>query len=469
MKLHILNSLGREKQEFKPIEPGKVSFYFCGPTVYWTQHIGNLRSAQSADLVVRVLKYFGYQVTMASNYTDVGHLTSDSDEGEDKMEKAVRREGYNPAVIAQKYIDAYERDYQELNIVRPDHVCRATDYVQEMIEMIQVLLDKGFAYVTPLAIYFNISKVKDYTKLSGQNLEKNIAHAGTGEVNDNEKKNHADFALWFFRAGVHAEALQYWSSPFSSPLVEAGVGFPGWHIECSAMSKKHLGNSIDIHMGGIEHVSVHHTNEIAQSESANGVKFVNYWLHNEHLLVNNGKMSKSDGTSYILPDIKARGYTPMHLRYLYLQAHYRSKLNFTWESLDAARTGLDSIYRSLKNLGTEIGLIDLDLQEKFSEALADDFNTPRALAVMQEVLKDEMRDADKLATLLDFDRVLALNFAEAISGDVEIDSDTMKLKILRDEARINKNWAESDRLRAEIESHGYEIEDSKEGTKLIKK
>lgn len=468
-KLRVYNTLGRSLQEFTPLVHDKVGMYYCGPTVYWTQHIGNLRSATCVDVVVRSLEYFGYQVNLVRNYTDVGHLTSDGDTGEDKMEKATKREGVDPDTIANKYIAIYEQDVKELNISEPQWKPRATEHIQEMIEMVQTLVDQGFAYVTPLAIYFDVTKAKDYTKLSGQKLEMNKSGAGSGEVSDEGKKNTADFAIWFFRAGVHANAIQSWPSPFNSPLVENGVGFPGWHIECSAMSKKYLGPQLDIHMGGLEHIPVHHTNEIAQSESANGVKYVNYWLHNEHLLVNNGKMAKSEGTSFSLQEIKEKGYSPMHLRYLYLQAHYRSKLNFTWESLDGARSGLDSIYRQIKKLGTDEGLINLDLQEKFSECLADDFNTPKALAVLQEVLKSDLDDRDKLATVLDFDRVLGLNFKEVNNDSDDISVEAIELAKERDIARAVKNWAESDRLREKIENLGYLVEDSKEGTKLIKK
>jgi cysteinyl-tRNA synthetase len=467
-KLRVYNTLGRELQEFKPLVDGRVALYYCGPTVYWTQHIGNLRGATCVDVVVRSLEYLGFKVSLVRNYTDVGHLVSDGDTGEDKMEKATKREGVDPDTIANKYIGIYEQDTKELNISEPQWKPRATGHVQEMIEMVQTLVNKGYAYVTPLAVYFDVTKAKDYTKLSGQKLEMNKSGAGSGEISDDGKKNPADFAVWFFRAGAHAKAIQFWPSPFSSPLVQNGEGFPGWHIECSAMSKKYLGPQLDIHMGGLEHIPVHHTNEIAQSEAANGVKYVNYWLHNEHLLVNSGKMAKSEGTSYSLQEIKEKGYRPMHLRYLYLQAHYRSKLNFTWESLDAARSGLDSIYRQVRNLGADVGLINLEMQEKFSECLADDFNTPKALAVLQEVLKSDLDDKDKSATVLDFDRVLGLNFFEVINEKTDISPQALKLARERDEARINKNWSESDRLRLEIENLGFIVEDSKDGTRIVK-
>src|SRR4030042_2920350 len=349
--LKLYNTLNSKREEIKPLKDKKVNMYYCGPTVYWTQHIGNLRVMFCADLVVRVLKYLGYKVKFVRNYTDVGHLTSDEDLGEDKMEKGAKREGLKPQQIADKYIKIYEQDTAKLNLGEPNVKPRATKYIKEMIKIVQVLLDKGFAYTTDLAVYFDVTKAQNYNQLSGQNLDEQIKGAGTGEVEDPQKKHPADFALWFFKAGRHQNALQTWTSPFKSPLVEKGQGFPGWHIECSAMSKKNLGNTFDIHMGGIEHIPVHHTNEIAQSESANGVKFVNYWLHNEHLTVNSGKMAKSEGTSFSLQEVEDKGFQPLVLRYFFLQAQYRSKQNFTWESLQASQTGLERIYSQVIDLG----------------------------------------------------------------------------------------------------------------------
>ena len=393
--MQLYNTLSRKKEEFKPIKEGEVLFYQCGPTVYWTQHIGNLRASTLADFIYRTFLYNNYQVKFAKNYTDVGHLVSDGDTGEDKMEKGVKREGLSPVEIANKYIKIFEDDNKDLNNLEPDYKPRATEYIKEMQALVQTLLDKGFAYVTPLAIYFDISKVPDYTKLSGQNLKENRGGAGAGDVEDAEKKNPADFAVWFFRAGKHENAIQYWPSPFTSPLVKNGNGFPGWHIECSAMSKALLGDTLDIHMGGIEHVPVHHTNEIAQSESANGVPLSNYWLHNEHLMVNGGKMSKSEGTAYSLAEIKEKGFNPLALRYFFLQAHYRSKQNFTWEALEAAQTGYKNLIHKIINLGGKIGKIDEDFKNKFISDINDDFNTPKALATVQELLKSDISNEDK--------------------------------------------------------------------------
>lgn len=411
--MELYNTLTKQKEEFKPIKAGQVLFYQCGPTVYWTQHIGNLRAMTLSDFMRKSLIYSDYKVKFVRNYTDVGHLTGDNlgdaDTGEDRMEKGVKREGLSPTEIADKYIKIFEADCHDLNILKPDFTPKATEFVPDMIEMVQTLLNKGFAYSTPLAIYFDISKVKDYTKLSGQNLKENKDGAGKGDIEDKEKRNPEDFSVWFFRAGTHKNALQYWPSPFNSPLVENGNGFPGWHIECSAMAKKLLGETIDIHMGGVEHISIHHTNEIAQSESANGKTFANYWLHNEWLLVNNGKMSKSEGTGYTLSEIKDKGFNPLALRYFFLQAHYRSKQNFTWEALQSAQNGYDGLIKKVRNLGDKIGQVNSELKADFLAKIGSDFNAPQALALVFGVLKADISAEDKLATIKDFDKVLGLN------------------------------------------------------------
>jgi len=470
--LYLYDTLTRKKEVFKPIKKDKVLFYQCGPTVYSTQHIGNLRAAVLADVIRKIFIYNGYVVDFARNYTDVGHLISDGDDGEDKMEKGVRNEGLSPIQIADKYIKIYEDDNNDLNNLIPTYRPRATDYVKDMQVLVQILLDKGFAYSTPLAIYFDISKVKDYTKLSRQNLSENREGAGVGQVEDPQKKNSADFAIWFFRAGTHKDAIQYWTSPFTSPLVENGVGFPGWHIECSAMSKTLLGNTLDVHMGGIEHIPVHHTNEIAQSESVNSVPLSNYWLHNEHLMVNGGKMSKSDGTGYLLTEVKEKGFNPLALRYFFLQAHYRSKQNFTWEAMRSAQTGYDRLLNSVSNLGTEVGKINNDFKKEFLSAISDDFNTPQALAIIFNLLKSNISNQDKLATVLNFDKVLGLiphkintetGKFELTGGDLKmtiIPSEVNKLLAERKTARENKDWKKSDELRDQIASLGYKVKDT---------
>lgn len=471
MTLKIYNTLGREKQEFKPLETGKVSFYYCGPTVYSVQHIGNMRGGVCADLIRRSFEYLNYNVNFVSNYTDVGHLTGDNegdaDLGEDRMEKGSRQEGLSPNEIADKYIKIYEEDVAELNILPPTTRCRATDYISEMIEMVKILLEKGFAYQTELAIYFDVSKAQNYTALSGQKLEDLKSGAGTGEITDEEKKNPNDFAIWFFKTGKHSQALQTWNSPW-------GEGFPGWHLECSAMAKKHLGDTIDIHMGGVEHISIHHSNEIAQSESANGVKFANYWMHNEHLTVDGKKMGKSVGNAYALKDIKEKGFNPLALRFFFLQANYRSKQNFTWEALEASQKGYEALISSLFNLGTKVGEISEDFKNQFKEKLSDDFGIPQALALISDILKSDLSDKDKLATILDFDRVFGLKLKEKIEENKKIKEEDLPdgIKNLVKErvvARQEKNWQKSDELRDKIEEKGYILKDTEKESHIFKK
>ena len=464
--LKIFNTLGRKKEEFRPLKKKQVSFYQCGPTVYWTQHIGNMRAMVIADLIRRSLEYLGYKVTFARNYTDVGHLTSDEDEGEDKIEIAARRDKLSPRAAADKYIAVFEQDVKDLNCLEPKFKPRATQYIPQMKKMVQQLLDKGFAYSTDLAIYFDVSKAKNYTQLSGQDLSKNISEKGKAEVSDPRKKNPADFALWFFKAGVHKNALQYWPSDFSSPLAKNGEGFPGWHLECSAMNKALFGPALDLHLGGVEHIPVHHTNEIAQSEAASGVKFVNYWIHNEHLNVDNGKMAKSQGTAYSLQEIKDRGFDPLVLRYFFLQAHYRSKQNFTWEALISAQSALAGWREKiLADKQQKKGKINRDFKDKFLAALRDDFNLPQALAVAWDLLKSDLAGGDKLATILDFDQVLGLNLNQLKTK--EIPKEVLALAESRQIARREKNWSESDRLREEIARLGYKVLDAKDGYQIL--
>ena len=472
MKVLLYNTLSGKKEEFKPIKPGYLSFYYCGPTVYWTQHIGNLRGSFCADIVHRTFKYLNYDVAMVRNYTDVGHLSSDADEGEDKIEKTAKKENISPESVADKFIAIYEKDTEKLNILEPKFKPRATENIDEMIDMVQLLIAKGYAYATDLAVYFEVDKFKDYNLLSGCKPEKNKMGAGRGDIHDSKKKNNRDFALWFFKAGVHKNALQFWPSPFVSPLVEKGYGFPGWHIECSAMIKKILGNTIDIHMGGIEHVSIHHSNEIAQSESANGVKLANYWLHNEHLLINKGKMSKSQGSAFSLEDIEKKGFSPMALRYFFLQANYRSKQNFTFEALKAAQKGLTVIYGKMKKLGMIVGKTDSNFKSKFLESLLDNFNTPKTLSLISEVLKSDLSNEDKLATLLDFDNIWTLDFSKIIKenvDDINLSDEIKKLLIEREEARKNKDFIKADKTRIEIEKLGYRVDDLSDGKSMVVK
>lgn len=470
--LTLYNTLTRKKEVFTPIAPGKVLFYHCGPTVYWTQHIGNLRGMTMGDLVRRTLEYFKFRVQHVRNYTDVGHLTSDSDTGEDKMEKGVKREGKTPDEIAKKYIAQFEKDTKALNLVEPTAKPRATAYIQDMIALVSILLEKGYAYTTDLAVYFDVTKFATYTELSHQQMDKLMEGAGKADVADPRKKHAADFALWFFKAGVHADALQYWKSPFQSLLVRDGEGFPGWHLECSAMAKALLGDTIDIHLGGVEHIPVHHTNEIAQSEAANGVKFVRYWLHNEHLLVNDKKMAKSEGTGYALSELTDRGYDPMVLRYFFLQAHYRSKQNFTWEALDASKNALRDLrekvqaFKEAKPAKT-YGVLASVLQKKFIDAIADDLNIPAALSIVWDMLRGDASDGEKRALIDEFDAVLGLQLSawkeEAIPEEI------INLRRERDALRAKNNFAASDVVRDRIVAAGYVLEDTSKGTVVKRK
>ncbi len=469
VNLFIKNTLTKQKEEFKPLKEGLVSLYHCGPTVYWTQHLGNLRGMLCGDIVVRSLRYLGYEVTHVRNYTDVGHLTSDEDEGEDKMEKGVKRENKNPQEIANKYIRRFEQDTRDLNLLEPTYKPLATEHIQDMQNLVQVLLDKGYAYIRDLAVYFDISKFPEYGKLSRQKQEEKKVCTGVGNVSDKRKRNPQDFALWFFKAGVHKNAIQTWESAFESSLVKNGRGFPGWHIECSAMAKRFLGDTIDIHMGGIEHIPVHHTNEIAQSEAANGINFVNYWLHNEHLLVNDNKMAKSKSTGVVLDDIKNQKFNPLSLRYFFLQAHYRSKQNFTIEALQAAENGLKHLYNQVKELGDEQGRINTEFKKEFIGSLCDDFNTPMAFDVVKKMLKSDISEPDKLATIIDFDKVLGLSITEQIklSQPQNIPQEVITKIEERERLRKNKKFEQADRLRKEIQDLGYIVEDSQSGPRIF--
>lgn len=472
-EIYLTNTLTKTKETFTPITPGSVSMYHCGPTVYWNQHIGNMRSMTIADLLRRMFQYNNYAVNLVRNYTDVGHLTGDNigdaDTGEDRMTKAVQREHLSPDEIANKYIAQFAQDIARLNIQTPNHTPRATEHINDMLDMVQKLLDEGFAYTTPLAVYFDISKFPEYTKLSGQKLDQLESGEGHGNASDGNKKNHADFALWFFKAGAHANALQTWKSPFISELVENGEGFPGWHIECSAMSKHFLGNTFDIHMGGVEHIPIHHTNEIAQSNCANHAPMADYWMHIEHLLVDNKKMAKSEGTSYLISDIIEKGFDPLTLRYFFLQSNYRSKQNFTWEGLEASKTAFQKLKNYVANI-SEVGEINESYQILFRDMINDDLNTAGGLAVVWELMKNpDVADNDKKATILDFDRVLGLKLNEVVADtEVEIPAHIQKLLADRAIAREHQDWHTSDLIRDEIQAMGYVLKDTDDGQKVRK-
>lgn len=456
--MQLYNTLTRKKEEFIPLNPPKVTFYQCGPTVYWTQHIGNMRAMTMGDIVVRTLRFFGYDVTHVRNYTDVGHLTSDADEGEDKMEKGARREGLSPDAIADKYIAQFCNDVQKINTEMPTVSARATEHIDEMVLLVKKLLANGHAYKTQKAIYFDVSTFSHYTQLSGQKLDLQKEGAGKGDVSDPEKRHSEDFALWFFRTGAHANALQHWNT-------ELGDGFPGWHIECSAMSMKYLGETIDIHMGGVEHISVHHPNEIAQSECATGKPFVRYWLHNEHLTIDNEKMAKSAGTSWTLDDVIAKGIHPLSLRYFFLQAHYRSKQNVTLEALSASQQALGNLYQelfTLRQIATKQGTSLDSYNDQFVAALSDDFNVTKALAVVWELLRSNEAPETILATTQQWDSVLGLQIVSVLNA--QIPEHIVQLAHEREAARAAKNFVESDRLRSRIEAEGFIVEDRAQNT-----
>ena len=464
-RIFVTNTLGREKQELQTLLPGQVLVYHCGPTLYWTQHLGNMRAVCVGDIVNRTLQYAGYDTTFVRNYTDVGHLSGDNegdaDQGEDRMTKAARREEKSPQEIASLYRQEFDKDLECLNVLLPDHRPAATEYIPAMINLVQALLDKGYAYQTNLAIYFAIEKKEDYYKLSGYKSGDGESGLGHGDVSDGEKRNPADFALWFFKTGVHQHALQTWPNPFSDLQ-----GFPGWHLECSAMIGELLGLTIDIHLGGIEHISIHHTNEIAQSECAHGVPLARYWLHNEHLEVDGAKMSKSKGTAYSLQEVMAQGYGPLDVRYFFLQAHYRSKQNFTFSALKAARTARLRLQDKL-DLLPQGGVVHPAFKEQFEGVLFDDFNVAGALAVISEVLRADIPNQDKRATVLDFDQVLGLKLDQ--ERPLNLPEEVQELVNQRQEARVKGNWEKSDYLREEIAKRGYEVKDAQEGQRLVEK
>lgn len=463
MALRLHNTMTRTKDEFVPLSDNKVSMYTCGPTVYGYAHIGNLRAYVFSDTLRRTLLYLGYDLTQVMNVTDVGHLTSDEDMGEDKLELSARKEGRSVWDIARYYEERFFRDADRLNILRPDIVARATEHIDAMIELVQKLVDKGFTYETGQAVYFHVPLFADYTKLSRQSLEEKIVAAREEVQEDSDKRNPADFALWFKATGRFENHLMQWDSPW-------GLGFPGWHIECSAMSQKYLGDTLDIHTGGIDHVAVHHTNEIAQSEAATGKQFVRYWVHNNFLRVDGGKMSKSLGNVYTLDDIEHKGIDPMAFRYFCLTAVYHATVNFTWDSIAAAEAGMDSLYafvRQAKRAGVA-GIEPewtVEYKAKFREAVEDDLNTPRALATLWDLVKESNRrqDYNVLSELFDFDRVLGLRLDE-VQVDQELPPEYTALIAEREAARASKDWARADELRKELAAAGITLEDRPEGT-----
>lgn len=409
--IFLTNSLTHQKEKFTAIKPPEVGLYTCGMTVYDYSHIGHGRKYVTDDLLKRMLTANGYKVNHVQNVTDVGHLVSDGDEGEDKLEKGAVKHGKTVWEVAEYFTKNFYESMDALNIIRPNIICKATDHIKEQIKMIQKLFDNGFAYDTPEAVYFDISKFSKYGEMLGQKLsDKELGVRSEVNIDEN-KRNNADFALWFKRIGRFADHTMHWDSPW-------GDGFPGWHIECSAMSMKYLGEQFDIHTGGEDHIPVHHPNEIAQSEGAsNKSPFVKYWLHTAHLMVDGKKMSKSLGNFYTVDDIKAKGFDPIALRYLYFSTHYRKQMNFTWESLSASQNALNKLRKIVNNLkSSERTVLSQEKNEKVDEfrnkfmiAVNDDLNTSKALAVLWEVLKSNIPSEDKYDLFLSFDEVLGLS------------------------------------------------------------
>lgn len=460
--LKIYNTLTRKKEEFKPLKEGKVCMYSCGPTVYSFAHIGNLRTYVFMDLFRRVLKYDGFKLKGVMNITDVGHLTSDEDEGEDKMEKASREQKKSPYEIAEFYAGVFFEDLKKLNIGRPEIVEKITDHIPETIAYVQELIDKGYAYEIDDGIYYDISKFPGYGKLSRLNLDEQQAGARV-EVNS-QKRHPADFAVWKKAEPNH---IMQWESPW-------GMGYPGWHIECSALSRKYLGFPFDIHTGGVDHIPVHHENEIAQNEAITGKKTVNYWVHGDFMLVDNGKMSKSLGNTYTISDLEKRGYSAMDFRYFCLNAHYRKKLNFTFDGMDGAKVSYARLLGALYQHKTSAAKTDEKVikayKDEFVEAINDDLNIPRALGILWKAVK-EQRSRDIYDLAMDFDKVLGLSLDQAKPEEqpkVEAPAEVVELADKRAQAKKEKNYALADELRAKITALGYTVTDTKEGYVLGK-
>ncbi len=458
--LKLFNTLGRKIEEFAPLNDKEVTLYTCGVTVYDYTHIGHLYKYVGDDILKRVLRANGFKVKHVMNVTDVGHLESDADEGGDKMEKGAKKAGKTVWEVA-KFFEEYSwESLAQINFEKPDVVCRATEHIPQQIELIKKLEAKGFTYQTPQAIYFDVTKFPTYTELSGQKLEDKEIGVREDVKVDPLKKNPADFALWFFTVGHFANHAMHWESPW-------GEGFPGWHIECSAMSMEYLGETIDIHTGGVDHIPVHHTNEIAQSEAATGKKFVNYWIHHEHMMIDGAKMSKSKGNFYKIEDLVEKGFDPLALRYLFLTAHYKDQMNFTWESLQAAQNALNNLREQIRSWEKPKGEIGSHYH-KFLESANNDLNTPQAVAVMWEMIRADIPTFSKSRDLLEMDKILCLDLEKYLGKTLEIPSEVQMLVKQREAVRQNKDFKSSDDLRFKIRDLGYEVEDTPEGPRIKK-
>lgn len=461
--LKLYNTLTRKKQILKPIRRGRIGLYTCGPTVYWFAHIGNLRTYLFEDILKRTLEYNGYKVKHVMNITDVGHLTSDADTGEDKMEKGAKREKKTVWQIADFYTKAFKKDLKSLNILSPNVWIKATDAIKDQIDLIKILERKRFTYKASDGIYFDTSKLKTYGRLTGKKKKKLKAGARIKMVEG--KKNITDFALWKLTPDGIKRQME-WDSPW-------GRGFPGWHTECVVMSIKELGMPFDIHCGGIDHISIHHPNEIAQAEAAYGKIFAKFWIHGEFLILKKGKMGKSEGNIIILETLIKKDINPLAYRYLALNAHYRSKMNFSWKSLKGAETALyrlREIIRELKTSSTKQATSNKttkDYQEKFLKFINNDLNTPRALALMWDLIKDKsLLSKEKYKLLLDFDKIFGLKLSKI--KKVKIPEEIKKLSKQREQLRSKDEWKKADKIRKQIEKMGYRIEDTEKGTKIKK-
>ncbi len=461
LDINFYNTLTKTKEDFKPLDGNTVRIYSCGPTVYKDATIGNMKSYIFMDTLRRVLKYNGYDLKHAMNITDVGHLVSDGDEGEDKMLKAAREEKKTPLEIAAYYTEKFLQDFDRLNIDRPEIICKATEHINDMMKFVEKLLENGYAYETSTAIYFDVSKLDNYGILSGIDLRKQKAGARV-EV-DEEKRNPYDFALWIKAPENH---IMKWESPW-------GLCYPGWHIECSAMSNKYLGEQFDIHTGGIDLVPTHHENEIAQSKGCTGKVPAKFWMHCEFLLIDGGKMSKSLGNTYTVQDLIDKGYDPLAYKMLCYTSHYRNKLNFTWEGLSNAQNSLIKLKEGyLKHKeGTENieeSVIE-GYKEKFLEAINDDLNMPVAMSVIWDIIKNPKKSKQLADLLLSFDKVLGIKIDEKIEQkEEEIPQEILELIEQRKIARQEKNWTLSDDLRDKIKELGYAVKDSKDGMTVEK-
>lgn len=459
MDIYFYNTLTRKKEKFEPINKSEVRIYSCGPTVYKDATIGNMRTNIMQDILRRVLRYNGYKLKHAMNITDVGHLVSDGDEGEDKMLKSAREEHKTPLEIAKHYTELFFEDLKALNIETPEIICKATDHIPEMLKYVEKLMKNGYAYETSTAIYFDISKLDQYPILSNINLDDQKAGARVDV--DTEKRNPYDFALWIKAPKNH---LMKWDSPW-------GPSYPGWHIECSAMGQKYLGEQFDIHTGGIDLIPTHHENEIAQSKGECGKIPANYWIHGEYLLINGGKMSKSLGNVYLIKDIIRKGYDALVYKLFSYSCHYRNKLNFTWDGIEAASKSLERLkngYQVHKNGNDDVDDKEIkELEKRFHEAINDDLNMPLAMGVVWDAVRYEKKSTKIAELLLKFDTVLGLKIdEEQKTKKLEIPREILDLVEKRKQARQEKNWEESDRLRDLIKEKGYEVKDTKDGMEL---